>query len=334
MLFVFNLSPALAKQIADIMETGRYASVDDMASEAFNILLKAPSVSLDSPASTRREFVADDPGSADRLSWQVPESAGAVGVATVEGSSPPMWMWGMVNRVFPMKIVARVCASLCARGPVSLHVVQRRSADVASRIGQVLALQDRVKNRRRNEARAVALPGGDDVQKSKIRFAFQFVGRRSEERPFVGGVFDAGLLGRVGDDFLIAPTSVGWDFARLPNPVLDGRAIDDKGWNLSREECDYYMTEVVRSVPAERDAFKTILTSLSHGPLTPEGLARAVAPHVGAHVSTAVADTARSGALGRLADVRGIVRVTKGRSALFSITDLGRETLSQLTRGT
>jgi Arc/MetJ-type ribon-helix-helix transcriptional regulator len=334
MRFIVDLPPHIAKRIAEALESGEHASIDEMAVEAFSCVLGSRSRQQAQPsAKAAGAFNGRSSDDRDSTPWlQIPPIATGCTGEVIADSEAGLWIWGMVNRVFPLKLVARVCANLSAREAVPLHTVHQRSAECAHIIGTALAAQDRAKARRRNEGRAVSLPVGHDIQKSKVRFAHQFVGRRGSGRPFVGGAFDTGLLGPVGSGDLIAPTTAGWEFARIRNPVLDeSDGVDGGNWNLSPEECDYYLHVVAAQVPAERMAFLAILGSLSRHPMTPEGLARAVAPRTAPGTSTVVADTARAGALGRLIDLRAVVREPKGRSAVFQISSSGQDALKHLS---
>jgi hypothetical protein len=127
---------------------------------------------------------------------------------------------------------------------------------------------------------------------------------------------------------LLAPTVLGWEFARLPNPVLDEWGSGILGSpNLSRQDREFYVLRVASGVPAEREAFAQVLTALSESPQTPQSLAGRVRPVVAAGSSENVITTTRSGLLGRMADVGAISRQPKGRSALYRITELGQRFL-------
>jgi len=229
----------------------------------------------------------------------------------------------MVNRVFPLKVIVRICANLTQHTPIHLPTLHEHAAECAALLGSRLAVDDTVWQRKRNEGRAVALPTGSDLQKSKVRFAFHFVGRRTSTNEYTGGAFDTGMIAPMPEDKdLIALTPLGAAFAMLKNPVLDTPELGDR--NLSSEECDFYLTSVAPQASGERNAFGQVLSALEQGPRTPEEIADLVRPRCPAGSSESVATTARSGAISRLVDVGAVSRHPQGRSALLSLTETGR----------
>jgi len=103
------------------------------------------------------------------------------------------------------------------------------------------------------------------------------------------------------------------------------------GKNLSDHERAFYLCTLTPLVPAERNAFRAILSVLSDGPLEAAALASRLLPHQKAGLPEALRKTSRSGALARLADIGGIVRIPVGRSATYEITSLGRSGLERLS---
>jgi hypothetical protein len=318
MRIIVELDPSVARPAIDLVERGQFGSMDTLVSEALSAFL----------ADESRETRATSYPQCPRL-LQAPAVAGALGDPLVNRAVPPVWVWGMVNRVFPLKIAARVVANLCGESGGVLFQVQTKTAECAAEVGAALGHDDQEHKRKRNDCRAVALPSGPQLQKSKVRFAHHFVGRRSSSGDYTGGAFETGLLGGIGSAAQwVAPTEQGWAFARLPNPVLD---VWDEGSfgpsNLSEAEKEYYVLNIARAVPAEREAFTQVLAALSESPQTPQALAERVRPTVTPGSSQNVVTTTRSGALGRMADVGAIHRESQGRSALYSITSLGQQFL-------
>lgn len=315
MRFIFELSPTVGRLIGEAMEQGVYPSVDELAADAITRLL-GPGVGSEKARSNGIS------------SYSPPNRVGTIGAPTADRSDNAPWVWGMVNRVFPLKLVARVCATLSRDGGLSLNVAYRACADAAAQLAPRLTNDDLKASRRRNESRAVSLPSGPELDKSKVRFAQQFVGRRDANRGFGGGAFDLGILGIDEATALIAPTDLGWQFAMLRNPVLDETWLGVG--NLSEEEKDFFLFSIVPSIPAERHAASTILRALALGPLSPDALGRSVFPRTSPGSSTVVANTARAGAFGRLLDVGAVSREPQGRSAILEITEKGKQTLALL----
>src|SRR5207253_10719967 len=122
----------------------------------------------------------------------------------------------------------------------------------AVRLGAWLATIDTDAGLAREERLATAFPVRNPADKSVARYADHFVGRLTSTGELRGGLFELGLAGVMRDgsgDPLIALTDVGWEFARLPNPVLE-EAVKTRG--LSRAEADAYVANAIHNVPRER----------------------------------------------------------------------------------
>ena len=321
MRIVIDLPTPIAKQVFVAMERGDFPSVDDLAAAAFSQFLVGQSDS-----ERRIQGLDVDQDESWRALLASPLTDGPT--ASQQGSDDAGgWMWGMVNRVFPLKLAVRVCSNMCSQGPARLQSVQTQVAECGVRIGAMLTADDKEHGRKRNECRAVGLPAAERGQKSSLRFAFHFLGRQLADGSFGGGCFDTGLLGPMnGKAQLISPTEAGWELSKLPNPVLDCVAMgtEIKGVaNLSDAESEFYLSNVASSVPAERRAFAAILEALEDGPLTSAALADAVSPYIPPGRSDSVVATTRSGAIGRLVDLKAIMREPTGRSAMLGITDRG-----------
>ena len=317
MRIVIEIAPAAARKAFDAIEAGRFEDMDALASEAI-----------------MRLFDADDPEAEDHASsTQRPAIEGEVGSPRFRTGHSVPWVWGMVNRVFPLKLVARACANLAAgteSGGVPLHVLHREVTATAVSVGAELRAEDEALGRDRSARRSVGLPkAGQKAGSSRLRFAHHFVGRRSSDGEYSGGGFETGLLGVIDERHaLIAPTKIGWDFARLANPVLDrdGKELLDS--NLSEEDARCYLFRVGREVPAEADAFHAILRFLQSGSRTTHQINTEVHPCTPSDAANSVARSVRSGALGRLTDIGAVGRRTIGRGARYEIQPMGREYLA------
>jgi hypothetical protein len=326
MRIVIEIPTDLARRAFDVMDQRRFSSIDELATAAFESYFRSVARHSDEE-STHQAPLASEASCRDllRLVQITPDMP--IGRPALRADAP--WIWGMINRVFPLKLAVRACANLSQEAPVTLSRFQVRAANCAAELGAELSNDDRTNRRKRNESRAVGLPSGKDLAKSKVRYAMHFIGRRSGHE-FVGGCFEAGLIGPVdAEGHRVAPTELGWEFAALPNPTLD-RVDGDGEANLSPVEASFYLERVTGYVPSEWDAFAKILTAVGRGPLSPDELAKRVFPVVAPGVSGVVINTTRSGALGRLSDLGAIAREPVGRSATYSITERGRQALSAL----
>lgn len=324
MRIVIDLPASLTRLAAKAVEEGRYQDIDALMVTALGrLFVEESSDSAGGSFSHAKQPSFEDAASArPRLSTTIGEY--------VHPTAPDSgWLWGMINRVFPLKVAVRTCAEMARERPVLLQSLHENFADRGQRVGQLLAASDRTHGRRRNEALAVGFPLSSDQQKARVRFAHQFIGRRSSVGKYVGGAFETALIGVTdpGTDW-VAPTEMGWQFAKLHNPVLDDAEAD--GPNLTAKEQSFYLKTIARKVPSETNAFRAILEALSPGPLEASALAIRLSPFQHRDLPDSIRNSSRSGALARLAEVGGIIRTAIGRTARYEITGLGRIALEFL----
>jgi len=328
MRIVVNCPNAIARRAEQMVQNGDYASLDDLMTQALLRLVGTEPTASDS---TPTAEIHQD-GWDNRVGFASLPARSSVLVGEYVHSFAPGadWLWGMINRVFPLKVAARTCADLSTEGPVLLQSLHTAFADQGRRVGDLLTVSDRERGRRRNEALAVGFPVASDEQKARVRFAHQFIGRRSVAGMYVGGAFETGLVGvtEPGTDW-VAPTPLGWQFANLHNLVLDEGIVT--GQNLGELEREFYLCTVAAQIPAERNAFRAILGVLADEPLESATIAVRLRRYQNAALPETMRDTSRSGALARLADIGGIVRIATGRSAKYEITELGLSALRRLS---
>lgn len=327
MRIVIDLPEPLVQRASEAVESALYPSVDALAAVAIGRLLgtgvtvsaRAP-VNLTSASESKSRSAIDGP------------TQGSVGAYVFNPENDAQWLWGMINRVFPLKLAVRTCADLAQQGPVWLHSLHGEFARRGRDIGSVLASSDRRNGRLRNEATAVGFPLGDDEQKAAVRFAHQFIGRRTALGTYLGGAFETGLIGPIerGTD-LVAPTEMGWEFAKIYNGILDEGRFERS--NLEQKEREYYLLQVAARVPAERNAFRSILDGVRTRPLDAKSLAVRLRPLQAGIGPDAVKATSRSGALARLTELGAIVRSAAGRSASYEITPSGIRAHEELESG-
>lgn len=328
MRIIIDVPPTIARRAAQAVEDGLFRSIDALVVEALFRLLPTDAGSPRLPVRGDQQLprALDEPA-ASMLAASLP-----MGEYVYSTASDTGWLWGMINRVFPLKVAVRTCAEMARRGPVLLQSLHASFADRGQRVGELLAAADREQGRRRNEALAVGFPMSSDEQKARVRFAHQFIGRRSAAGTYVGGAFETALIGvtEPGTDW-VAPTELGWQFADLPNHVLDQGATS--GPNLNEPEQQFYLCRISPQVPAERNAFSAILGVLSREPLEASLLASRLRTFQDPDLPKTIRDTTRSGALARLTDVGGVFRTATGRSARYEIAPLGRRAFERLSHG-
>src|SRR5262249_8999313 len=165
-----------------------------------------------------------------------------------------------------------------------------------------------------------------------LRYMNQFIVSVNSNGQLSGLLVGLKLANRLsGPKSPVGLTNPGWEFARLPNPILDdgSEGLDAK---FSPDEVQFLLRHIRESVPAERSAYQKVLEAIESGNKAPESLDAAlfVLKSKDRDVTPAFLSTQRSGAISRMSDLGLVVRERSGVRVEYAATDLGREFLSSL----
>ncbi len=239
------------------------------------------------------------------------------------------WIWGQYSKILPVKASCRALSQLLLADDSGFHVekIAGQIAQEAAGLRAYLKGLDVRYGLTRDDALSTGFPdAGDNGDRSRLRFASQFVGAISKQGQLSGLLADYRLIGLTGERARrVQLTEAGWAFSLLPNPVLDGTQARP-GDRLSDEERVFLIEHVVRCVPAEDFAFRTMLAAISQGLVTPEMLQTAVKKMPVANsegISDAFVTTQRSGVISRMADLGLVTRVREGVRVSYVITQDG-----------
>lgn len=250
------------------------------------------------------------------------------------GQNVPLerWIFGQYNRLLPVKASCRALAHLLDGKPdgVSLDEAASRISEEAITLGRFLAHRDKQNGTKRDEALSTAFPSPDrEIEKSRLRYANQFVASISKQGKVSGLLMDLKLINHIGTkNPRLKLTEAGWDFTKLRNPVFDG---DTPGTTqkFTAEERSYLLNHISSSVPAEDFAYRTIIEAVDDGAQTPDKLDAALREHVsrdaGRSLTKSFLASQRSGAVSRMADLELMTRERDGVKVFYVVTDLGRQ---------
>src|ERR1043165_1562078 len=120
-------------------------------------------------------------------------------------------------------------------------------------------------------ALASAFPtSGDNSGKARSRYAKHFVAGVNKQGQVSGALIDFKLINyKPGKKPRLLLTEVGWEFALLPNPVLD-EGCGPEGVKFSPAEVKLLLNHITINVRAEDFAYRTILRAIADGANTPE----------------------------------------------------------------
>lgn len=247
------------------------------------------------------------------------------------------WFFGQHNKLLPAKATARALAVLLAERPMGIPIADAapRVAKDAALLGDYLRYLDSQSGALREEALATAFPTtGDDSDRSRLRYANQFIGNLNTQSQLSGLLVDLKVVNYLrGKQPLLLLTEAGLKFAKLANPILDDATHSNGGSHsrFSSEEIGFLLRHIRDHVPVEDFAFRTILTALKRGNNTPNKLdaeLKAAMPRGKRSISDAFVTTQRSGVISRMSDLDMVLRRRDGIRVTYESTPRGTSYLN------
>lgn len=255
------------------------------------------------------------------------------------GQTVPLdrWVLGQQNRLLPAKVNARALIRLFLESTKALPIGQtaERIAAEAAALGDYLSALDETRNAARDDALATAFPTtAESADKGRTRYANQFVVYQNGRGELSGLMVDLKLVNVVVQrkERLIVPTQVAWEFAKLPNPVLDGR-LDGSAEKFTPAERSLLLRHIASSVPVEAFAYRAVLDAVRNGNNTPDKIDAALKTYVtedrAEKLSQSFLASQRSGAVSRMSDLGLVERQREGVRVSYAVTKEGQAFLHQ-----
>lgn len=242
------------------------------------------------------------------------------------------WFFGQHNKLLPVKASCRALAALLVELPFGVPIsdATSRIAKQAAELGDYLRKLDARSGAIRQEALATAFPDtGQDSDRSRLRYANQFIGSLNAQNQLSGLLVDLKLLNHVGGkEPLLLLTEAGLRLAKLFNPVLDEPKLSNgvSPIRFSDEEINLLLNHISEHVPVEDCAFRTTLGAIKDGVNTPESLDEnlsAMLPSAKRKISDAFITTQRSGVISRMSDLELVLRRREGIRVKYEPTSRG-----------
>lgn len=236
-------------------------------------------------------------------------------------------IWGQYNRLLPVKVAVRVLArELVSHGKsVPLTDFHAATSKIAVRVRRFLETVDNHNETPRGERLSTGFPEGRE--KSVQRFQAHFLGYLQGDGTAVGALPQLGFVSispEPGNSVFL--TKPGLELARLSNPLIDGESPYSR--SLSPKEVDFLLSHIKRSLPIEFEFITTLLQWISQGTRTPEELTKRI-QRAYPEWSRKVANSMRTGALGRMHDLGLIIRERDGRHVTYELQPGGDRLVSK-----
>lgn len=238
------------------------------------------------------------------------------------------WIFGQYNRLLPAKASCRALAHMLLSEPkgVLLEEAAEQIAEEAAILGEFLTHHDQQNDIGRDKRLSTAFPSADK-DASLRRYANQFVASVNGQGQLSGLLVDLKLVnGKGRERTRLRLTEVGWEFAIMPNPILDAMQ-ETPTQKFSEDERGFLLNHIARSVPAEDFAYRAILTAILDGANTPDTVGAALREHVPKDAEDSLSESflssQRSGAISRMTDLDLVERVRDGVRVSYVMTDVG-----------
>lgn len=248
-------------------------------------------------------------------------------------SDKQMWLWGQINKIFPIKFVLRYLYNLLKEGNESINLEEfYKNASILGRnIGFYLLEDDKKNNRRRDERFSAAFPIGEEKSKSFSRFCSQFIGYKRIDGILGGALFVLKFANLLIDrkNVKIGITKSGLEFAKIKNPILDEELLNR---SLSNEEIDFYLLHIMKKVKGEAKAFFLVLEMINKGINERKQLNCKIKEIISVEWSENIINTQRTGLMSRLYELEMINKKRSGKFVEYIITERGKHYLEDFNK--
>lgn len=229
-------------------------------------------------------------------------------------------MYSLVNRLFPLKLIARwldVSASRADHWPAVQDAVSQIGSAIEA-VGSALAHEDVNAGRRRDDQLATSLPRRENL-KSKDRFLTQFVVRTTDGGDtYPAAIIQFALAAIKNGQFVLSRE--GQELSRLPNPLLDG-TNPNVSETLTDDERTLLIQQVRAYMPAEARYQRALLNAISKGCVSPNQVIEALQGQFPNGITEAAFRSHLSGVIARSIDLGLVRRRWEGRHVFYTLTD-------------
>lgn len=334
MRYVLDISNEIDEQIRELIRKGKYEIVQDFLHSAIVNWLYIER-NGDSSNSAELSVLEEK---IPREQYNLLSYANALNVQSVaEPSSKSLYsenepLWGLANRLFPVKITVRVLSNILTQGETSVirEDLLEQAFAAASNLGSQLYKADKKRHRKRSGRLSEALPIGPKDKKSKSRFLSQFIGGITFS---TGKMFGApanlrfvNIIPNAKGDEMFALTANGLKFASIRNPIIDDHNFDTN--SFSEEEIHFLIRHILDRIPGEAKGILAILNEISEGKVSTNDFIPAIKKLFNYSDDTK-ATTVKVGLVGRMVELGLIYRKKVGPNVMFGLTRIGEDVLQR-----
>lgn len=343
MRYLIDLSTTHNEKIQELIKLGKYPSIAAFIYAAIEnqiYLESSPKSVLESypphdknkdyrtvdNAADISSFLSRDIGDIEIL--RPPQDNIIIFPSQRKGSDANTWIWGQVNKIFPLKIALRVLSNMIKHNKkptIDIDNYKEKAAEIAREIGLKLLTYEKETGRKRTEKISSGLPIGEPKFKSESRYKNHFLVSVRKD-----GLLDGALakfkfinVQKEAKKEGIGITESGLRFALIENPILDDKEYSH---GLSDKEREFYLNHIAKEIPGEYKAMKWILSTIDKGVNRREGLNEALSQKY-IEWTSAIVNTQRAGLMARMFELGLLDREKSGVEVTYKISKRGKEFL-------
>lgn len=254
----------------------------------------------------------------------------------METDEKKCWLWGQVNKIFPMKLGLRILLVLLNSDQwTDFDEFANKAADIALAYGEMIRRHEKMTSKKGSEKISTALPTTKkEVFKSKMRYKNHFLAYIRKDTKLDGALSFLRFINLKRDEkenILIGITEEGLNFASLENPIIDFNILER---SLNSKEIDFYLKHISKNVKGEYTAIKWVLDKLFKGINTREDMNKELKKDMGEiwNNSEAFINTQRAGLMARMFELGLIDKEKHGINVIYKISNHGKNFLNKITQ--
>ncbi|MFO7846792.1 MAG: hypothetical protein R6V27_09545 [Balneolaceae bacterium] len=357
MRFIADLNNEHLEEINKLIDKKRYNSVAQFISVAIENQLYLESTEIDEKSKSRGNIFLDENRFKEERS-SIPNYDNieiSIKNSNPETVNPPennqivifpsgqiedCWLWGQINRIFPIKLGLKVLLSKLKNNAwIGLNEFKNEAAVIAGKYRQMIDELSSHKDLNKREI-AAGLPiyptkTGDNlkVENSMNRYKNQFLAfKRYNDEKLSGALIDLRFANVKSvqkeheEKELIGITEAGLKFAKLFNPIMNKQI---SGETLSGDEKDFYINHIRENHIGEYNATIWMLEKLKNGFSSRSSLNEELEKDYNNrwNLKKEVVNTQRAGLTARMTELGLIDKIKKGITVKYLLSEYGKEIL-------
>lgn len=235
------------------------------------------------------------------------------------------WIWGQVNKIFPVKLGVRILHQLLAtRQSMELNEFLETASKEAAKCGDEIRNYETQNNKMRDEKISAALPSSDEKSRTRYKFQFLVYPRKDELLDGAMALMKFCNVYTEKKKSMIGITESGLKFSSLNNPVIDDTYFEK---SLSEEESLFYLNHIRQNVKGEYAAMKWMLQKIDSGKNERGVLNGEIEKGFGRiwKATDAVINTQRAGITARMFELGLIEKEKDGIYVKYGVSEFGNK---------